>query len=186
MTALYLVRHGRTQWNDEGRYQGQCDPPLNELGQQQAQDLAQALDGVPFQAVYASDLQRARQTAQVLADRRGLPLRLDVRLREIDVGEWAGRLVSDVRAADPETYARWRTAPVGVRIPGGETLAELAARIAAALDDITAAHPDGAVAVFTHGAAIATVRCRARGLGLDQIWGMLLENAAYEVVTWPL
>jgi len=185
MTTLYLVRHGRTDWNDQARYQGQCDPPLNAQGLRQAQELAQALRPVPFAAVYSSDLGRARQTAQALADALGLPLRLDVRLREIDLGEWAGQLVSVIRAADADLFARWRSTPAAVRPPGGETVVELAARIAGALDGIAGAHPAATVAVFTHGAAIAAVRCQVRGIPLDRIWTMLLENAAWEVTEWP-
>jgi broad specificity phosphatase PhoE len=185
MTTLYLVRHGRTDWNDKGRYQGQCDPPLNVLGLAQARELAEALREVPFAAVYSSDLVRARHTAQVLADAIGVPLRVDARLREIGLGEWAGQLVSAIRAGEPALFARWRSAPAAVRPPGGETVAELYARIAAALDDISRAHPGKTVAVFTHGAAIAAVRCQVRGVPLDGIWTMLPENAAWEVVEWP-
>jgi alpha-ribazole phosphatase len=185
MTTLYLIRHGRTDWNDEGRYQGQCDPPLNALGRQQAQELAAALHAVPWTALYSSDLARARQTAQSLGDLTGLPVRLDARLREIDMGQWAGKLFSVVRAGDPELYAQWRTVPVQVRPPGGESLHELAARLAGALHAIAAAHPDETTAVFTHGAAIATVRCLVRGLPLDSVWQMILENASWEVIQWP-
>jgi broad specificity phosphatase PhoE len=185
MTILYLIRHGRTDWNDVGRYQGQSEAPLNALGRQQARELAAALRDVPWTALYSSDLARARQTAQALSDLAGLPVRLDVRLREIDVGRWSGQLFSDVRAADPELYARWRTEPAEVRPPGGESLQELAARMAGALDDIAAAHPDGTVAVFGHGAAIATVRCFLAGRPLNEFWELLPHNATWEVVSWP-
>jgi len=185
MTTLYLVRLGRTAWNDEARYQGQCDPPLNEQGQQQAEEVAQKLSTVTLAAIYSSDLQRARQTAEVLGDRIGLPVRLEPRLREIDMGSWAGQLVSTVRATESALFSRWRSAPVGVRPPGGETVDELAARLAEALDDISRAHPQAAVAVFTHGAAIAAVHCRVHGLPLDHIWELLLDNACWEVAQWP-
>jgi broad specificity phosphatase PhoE len=185
MTALYLVRHGRTDWNDEGRYQGQCDPPLNHLGRQQAREVARGLRDVRLAAIYSSDLRRAQQTAQALGKLTGLPVHLEPRLREIDLGAWAGQLVSTIRTAEPELFARWRGAPASARPPAGETVPELAARIVAVLDDIARTHPDAAVAVFTHGAAIAAVRCLVGGLPLDHIWIMLLENASWEVVQWP-
>ena len=184
MTLLYLVRHGRTAWNDEGRYQGQCDPPLDSLGQQQAQEVAVQLRNLPLTAIYSSDLQRAQQTALALSNLIGLPVRLDPRLREIDMGRWAGQVVATIRTAEPALFARWRSAPLTVRPPAGETVPELAARVAGALDDITRAHPGETVAVFTHGAAIATVRCAAQGLSLDSIWQMLMENASWEVVQY--
>lgn len=185
MTTLYLVRHGRTDWNDEGRYQGQSGPPLNALGRQQAQELAAALRDVPWTALYSSDLARAQQTAQALSDLTGLPLQLDARLREIDVGQWSGKRFQIIRASNPELYAQWQTVPAQVRPPGGESLHELAARLTEVLGDIAAAHPDGTAAVFTHGAAIATVLCLVRGLPLDNFRSMILENASWEVIQWP-
>jgi len=185
VTLLYLIRHGRTDWNDEGRYQGQTDLPLNARGHQQAQELAAALSARPWTALYSSDLARARQTAQALSERTGLPVRLDVRLREIDVGRWSGQLIRVVRDGDPELYARWQAVPSQVCPPGGESLHELTARLAAALDDIAAAHPEGTVAVFTHGAAIATVLCRVRQLPLDGFRSLILDNTSWEVIRWP-
>jgi probable phosphoglycerate mutase len=186
MTTLYLIRHGRTDWNEEGRYQGQCDPPLNTLGRQQAQDAAAALRDVPWTALYSSDLARAQQTAWALSNCTGMPVQLDARLREIDVGQWAGKLSPIVRAHAPELYAQWRTVPEQVRPGGGESLHELAARLAGALDEIAATHPHGTVAIFSHGAAIATIRCLAAGRPLNQFWELLPPNATWEVVRWPV
>ncbi len=186
MTLLYLVRHGRTDWNEEGRYQGHLDPPLNAKGREQARTMVQALRQVPFAAIYSSDLQRARETAEALAAGRNLSVRLDPRLREIDVGEWQGLLFTDIMARDPELFKRWDQAPSTMRLPGGETLAEVEARVWAALDDIAAAYPVETVAVTAHGVVISIVRCRLYGRPLDKIWKMKMENAAWEVVEWPL
>lgn len=185
MTLLYLVRHGRTDWNDAGRLQGQSDPPLNERGRQQAREAAAALEGIPFQVVYSSDLRRARQTAQELVVRTGLPLRFDRRLREIALGEWEGLTVTDIASRWPALWEGWTRCPSRVRPPGGEGLLELEVRIRAALDEIASRH-DGMVAVFTHLLPIALLRCRAAGLSLDRIWEVLPDNATWEVVTWPL
>ena len=185
MTTLYLIRHGRTDWNEEGRYQGQCDPPLNALGQQQAQEAAAALGDVPWTALYSSDLARAQQTAQVLSDLINAPVQLDPRLREIDVGQWAGKPFHIIRSRAPELYAQWRTVPEQVRPGGGESLHELAARLVEALDEIAAAHPDGTTAIFSHGAAIATIRCLVASRPLNEFWELLPHNATWEVVQWP-
>lgn len=186
MTTLYLVRHGRTDWNDAGRYQGQADPPLNAEGRRQARALAQALRHVPFDAIYSSDLARARETAQALAEVTGLRVQLDPRLREIHQGEWEGLLARDIQARYPALWEQWHKAPLTVRLPGGETLQELEARFTAALEDISAVHPGGTVAVFLHKTAIALLRCRLRGLSPNRFWEVIPDNAAWDVVVWPL
>lgn len=186
MTSIYLVRHGRTDWNDEGRWQGQADPPLNVLGRQQALETAQTLRSVHLDAIYSSDLARARQTAQALAELLGIPVQLDARLREINQGEWEGMLAAEIQARYPHVFAQWNSAPQTMRLPGGETLHELETRFTAALDDMTAAHAGGSLAVFTHKLPIAIVRCRLHHLPLAHFWDMIPANAAWELVEWPL
>ena len=129
---------------------------------------------------------RAQQTAQALAEVTGLPVHLDPRLREIHQGEWEGLLASEIRARYPALWEQWHNAPLRVRLPGGETLHELETRFTAALDDISAAHPEGSGAVFLHKIAIALLRCRTRGLSLNRFWEVIPDNATWDVVTWPL
>jgi signal transduction histidine kinase len=100
VTVLLLCRHGRTDWNDLGRYQGQTDVPLNKLGRQQAQALAQLLRSEPIGAVYSSDLSRAADTASEIARFHGLEVRRDARLREINQGRWEGLTVRQIRERD--------------------------------------------------------------------------------------
>ncbi|MBI3763708.1 MAG: histidine phosphatase family protein, partial [Chloroflexi bacterium] len=112
MTRLWLIRHGETDWNVEGRWQGQTDPPLNESGRAQAEALAAQLAGIRIEAIYSSDLQRAHTTARIIARGLGLPVRLDARWREIDQGEWEGLLVTEVAARYPDELAARRSDPV--------------------------------------------------------------------------
>jgi len=184
MTGLYLIRHGRTDWNDSKRFQGHADPPLNDQGRQQGREIAQALQAVPFVAAYSSDLRRARQTAQALVNLTGLPLRFDQRLREIALGEWEGLTLTEIQARYPTLWEQWTHVPSTVRLPGGETLAQVEKRLTAALDDVAALHR-GTVAVFTHGIPVAIVRCRVQGLPLDRYWDVVPENGAWEIVQWP-
>jgi probable phosphoglycerate mutase len=181
MTTLYLVRHGQTLWNVEGRYQGQLDPPLNEKGHQQALATAESLAPLGFEAIYSSDLARARQTAEALADKIGLPIQLDPRLREINQGEWQGVLIDDIRTRWPRKIYGWEHDPWRHHPPGGEHLEALQARLFAAIDEIIARHPQGVVAVFSHKLPIALLKIRYQGLPAEKIWSLLPANGAWEI-----
>jgi alpha-ribazole phosphatase len=185
MTQLYLVRHGQTDWNVEGRYQGQSDLPLNAAGRAQAETLARQLAGVPFVAVYSSDLKRAQETAERLAATLRVKVQLDPRLREINQGEWEGQLVTDIAAQYREAWAERTRDPVNARAPGGESAAEVAARLAEAAGEIARAHPCGPVLMVSHGLALATLICRARGRPLAEAYQAIPENGRPEVIVWP-
>jgi broad specificity phosphatase PhoE len=152
---VLLVRHGETDDNVADRFQGQLDTPLNERGREQSRALARSLAGEGLRALYCSPLSRARATAKIVGAELGLEPVLDDRLMEADVGEWAGLLYTQVDAGYPGAFARWRGADPDFRFPGGESVTEQAARVAAALADI-AAGPLPAL-VVTHGGAIRSV-----------------------------
>ncbi len=184
MTTLYVIRHGQTPWNAEGRYQGQLDPPLTELGQQQARETAAklaALADVSFAAIYSSDLKRAHQTALPLAETLSLPVQTDARLREIHQGAWQGVLIGDIRAKWPDEIAGWESAPWEHQPPGGESLAQLQARIHEVIDALIAQHADETIAVFTHKLPIALLKIRYQGHPPDSLWSLLPANGAWEV-----
>jgi glucosyl-3-phosphoglycerate phosphatase len=143
---LILVRHGESTWNAEERLQGQLDPPLSERGREQARTLTAMLDGVPDERVICSDLVRARETADML----GLcPARFDPRWREIDVGSWAGRTAAEIDAQGDE-LTNWRGGPR--RAPDGEPWEAFHARVAGAIDELTA--EGGPWIVICHGGCI--------------------------------
>lgn len=185
MTQLIVVRHGETDWNRDGRYQGQADPPLNEQGRAQAGMLADELAGESFEAIYSSDLQRAVETARIIARRPGLPVSLDKRLREIDQGEWEGLPVDEIAARYPQLWAGRQHDALHTRPPGGETLSEVAARVWAAADDIARLHPGGRVLIVSHGLALATLLVRARGVPLERAYDYVPGNAQAEEIWWP-
>lgn len=152
---VLLVRHGETDDNAVRRFQGRRETQLNDRGRAQSHALAQRLRGEGLRALYTSPLQRARATARIVGDLLGLEPVVDERLTEVDAGDWAGRLIADVAAADPDAWRRWRAADPGFRIPGGESVAEQAARVAAALADV-ACGPLPAL-VVTHGGSLRTI-----------------------------
>ncbi len=153
MNRLIVWRHGNTDWNAGGRVQGQIDVPLNDLGREQAVDAADLLVRLKPDAIVASDLRRAADTAAALAALTGLPVQYDVRLRERFFGEWQGLTMAEVKAQRPGQHARW-TAGEDTIGSGVETLTDLGERVAEAL--LAAAEkcpPGGTVVVATHGAA---------------------------------
>jgi probable phosphoglycerate mutase len=152
---VLLVRHGETAENASARFQGRLDTQLNHRGREQSRALAQSLRGEGLRALYSSPLRRAHETARIVGAEIGLEPVLDERLVEADAGAWAGRLIADILAGERAEYARWRAADPAFRFPGGESVAEQAQRIAAALADV-AAGPLPAL-VVTHGGTIRAI-----------------------------
>lgn len=153
MTTLLLVRHGETDWNADGRLQGQTDRPLSEFGRRQAKQLADELGDDEIDAIYASDLSRARETAEIVGERLGLTVALDAGLREKDWGTWEG-LTSVER--DRVEFV-------------GETTEAHQERVLAALGRIAERHPGGRVLVVTHGGSMRRVQTTALGMALPVV-----------------
>jgi broad specificity phosphatase PhoE len=134
---ILLARHGQTDFNAPPvRIQGSLDPPLNETGIAQARELAELVAGEGLRALYASDMLRARMTAEIVGERVGLEPVIEPRVRECDWGSWEGRLVEDIAREEPEHWQAWLAAGKLFKFPDGESLTEHMARTTAALDDI--------------------------------------------------
>jgi probable phosphoglycerate mutase len=161
--VILLARHGETDWNNERRWQGHEDRPLNDVGREQARELADTLADRAIDVVYSSDLARAHETALIVADRLGLPVEVDAGLREVDVGDWSGRVHSEIEGVDPEGYRRWQEGGKGWS--GGESYEEMGERVVAAVLRLAARHPGQTLLLVTHGGSIRA--CRATAAGLD-------------------
>ncbi len=174
---LLLVRHGQSTWNSDGRWQGQADPPLSALGEEQARDAAArlvtgGLSGVGFSGVVASDLQRARRTAEILAEALGLQVEVDTDLREIDVGDWCGLTRTEIESRWPGELADWSEGR-SQATPGGETRAHLTERARVALARAAAgASPGDPLLLVSHGALIRNLD-RALGLAPQAIGNLM-------------
>jgi alpha-ribazole phosphatase len=182
MTQLILVRHGRTDWNDAKRLQGHADVPLNAAGRRQARWVARRLAGDVIHAVYSSDLCRARETAELAVAGRGLAVVTEPRLRELDFGRWEGRVYDEIQADFAGHVLAWERDPANVAPPGGETLAELTERVAAALSDILKAHAGQTVLVVAHGGSIQALLCLAYGLAPRRHWQFRVDSASVSVL----
>ncbi len=161
MTTILLARHGETDWNREGRFQGHADPPLNETGRAQATELAAELEGVELTAVYSSPLRRAVETAAVVAAEHGLePVAVDA-LREVDVGSWQGLTRAEIEARFPEQFARWLDYDQGWE--DGESYEAMGRRGVAVLLELAAAHEGERILAVTHGGPIRAAFAFADG-----------------------
>ncbi len=182
-TRLVLIRHGETDWNVEGRYQGQADPPLNERGRIQAHRLIDELRPLGIQVLYSSPLRRAWETAVILAQGLKVPLYLEPRLKEIHQGEWQGMLVEDIRRRYPDLFQRWEQTPWDVRVPGGETLEEVQQRVYEAIDEIVKRHQGQTIGIVTHRLPMALLKVRYQGLDPQQVRQIPIGNTAWEVIS---
>lgn len=167
MTAakVVLLRHGITDWNHSGRFQGQADIPLNDQGRAQAAAAAQALSTIGITTIVSSDLTRAVTTAQELAQACGLPLTTDPRLQEINVGSWVGLDNAEVAEREPDFWTALAQGRDFRRSPTGETGAETAQRVSAAIQEWAQACADGeTLAVVGHGLALRVSMLKLMGL----------------------
>ncbi len=162
MTIFYLIRHGETEWNLTGRWQGYADEPLNDTGRAQAQRLAERLHGagIAFHALYSSDLLRAWETARTVGMAVGLAPQPLLALREINVSAWSGLTGAEVRTRDPEIFARIES---GEDLPrgGGERFADLYRRVVGAVELLSAEHPHASLAIVTHGGPVRAILLHA-------------------------
>ena len=183
VTRLVLWRHGVTDWNEQGIFQGRADIPLNERGLVQVAIAAPELATLHPAAVYVSPLVRALQTAQAYVDITGEQARVDDRLTEIDVGTWVGESLASVKVLDPAAGAEMAAGRDYRRSPTGETMTEVGVRVAACLRDIADQHDGETVLVVSHGGAIRMGIATILGWPYSasvQLAGM--ANAAFSVV----
>jgi broad specificity phosphatase PhoE len=152
VTTILLARHGETDWNREGRFQGWADPPLNAAGRAQARELAERLRETPFDAVYSSDLRRAHETAEIVAAPHDVPVITDPGLREIDVGSWSGLTRGEIDERFP-----------GAEHHDGESREDHLARVLAAAERIARAHVGERILIVSHGGSLRALRRHAIG-----------------------
>lgn len=185
---ILLIRHGETEWNRMRRMQGHIDIPLNDAGQRQAQALVAALVAERPQAIYASDLQRARATAQPAADALDLPLTLDPALRERCFGAFEGLMYDEIRTRYPEAFARMQARDPHAQFPAGErkaeTLDDFYRRAVGAVARLARRHAGERLAIVTHGGVLDCLYREATGKPLDAERDFGILNAAINRLQW--
>ncbi len=180
---LLLVRHGESQWNIEGRYQGWLNPPLSELGFRQAQAVAGCLAAVERPGrVVSSPQERAKGTAQAIARACGASLIPDRRLMEISHGAWEGLLRSEVAQRWPDLLAQWQSDPQAVRFPQGESLEDVRIRWQSFLTDLDASGEP--LVVVTHDIIIRLASIQAQAASMDAFFTLKADNGGITELQW--
>jgi broad specificity phosphatase PhoE len=183
-TWVYLIRHGEVVGATEGRFFGHTDVPLSATGVRQAEALAHALGPEPIEAVYASDLERARASAAPLARSRGLDPVLVPPLREVAMGRWENLTFREIREREPDRLTTWLADPVRHPFPEGENLEDLRARIMPAVTGILARHAGRRVAIVAHGGSNRVILAEALGLPLGNALRLAQDYACVSVVEY--
>lgn len=179
---LIMVRHGETVWNAEGRSQGFSDIELSETGRQQAELLAKSLANESLEAIYASDLQRALNTARAIARHHPLEVIADPDLRELDQGILEGLTSQELRENHGDYLRLWSASPATATMPGGESMAELQDRAWRAIRRLVDRHPEGTVVAVSHNLAILSILCKVLNLDLNDFRRLKQDVAAKSIV----
>jgi len=180
---LYLVRHGETDWNSQRRYQGQSDIPLNRTGILQARKIASRLSKEKIDAIYSSDLSRARETAERIAQPHNLKVTSDARWRELSFGDWEGLTYPEIQAKAPDELALWESDFTGYAPSHGETLTQLTARVLSAFDELRALHEEKTVLIVSHGGPLQIMLCHALGVDFQRHWQFPISQTALSVLS---
>jgi probable phosphoglycerate mutase len=172
---IWIARHGETDWNRDGRYQGQLESALTDRGRAQAASLAAALRNSGARRVISSPLSRCVQTAQPVADALGVPIETDPLLLEIAHGTWEGRLREEVEREDPQQFAAWRNAPESVHFAGGERLDDVAQRWNAFSSTLS----ETPTIVVTHDVLVRLAILIAQRRPLSELWSPRVVNGGF-------
>ena len=178
MVTIILIRHGETDWNAEQVFRGKIDVPLNKLGLAQAGAVKEALAEIKIDALYASPLARALDTARVLAEKRNLEIKVEEGLSDVDFGLWQGVPKGKVKEDYPDLYNTWLTDPHLVTFPRGETLLKVQKRSMAALERAIETSPGKTVAIVSHRVVIKVILCSVLGLDLSRFWHVKQDTCA--------
>ncbi len=186
---LLLVRHGETNWNRDGRFQGQIDIPLNENGHKQAAQAGEFLKAVEIDEAVTSSMLRPKETAEgILKHHADVALKTTEDLWEISHGEWEGKLESEIEAGYPGLLAEWQSKPEAVQMPGGENLDDVYGRAKKGWGDIVAAYSGSdtpkTVLVVAHDAINKAILCQVLGLGPEKFWQFKQGNGAVSVIDY--
>lgn len=183
MTKIFLIRHGKTEWNNGGRYQGHSDIALSEEGKSQAKKLSIFLKetDIHLQAIYASDLIRAYETAEIVAIPHSIKVENHPGLREINFGKWEGLTFKEIKEQYSDLAQKWLVSPEELKIPEGESFNNVQIRAINALNEIIKIHEGQNIAIVSHGGTIRAIICKLMEIPLQKMWHFKLDNTALSI-----
>jgi broad specificity phosphatase PhoE len=181
-TLIYLLRHGEIVLAETRRFIGHLDVPLSPDGEAQCAAQARRLAGTPLEAIYSSDLERARRSGEIIGAPHGLSPEPLSALREMAMGRWEGLTADEIRAREPEAFADWMSRIGEFPFPEGESVSDLVARAGAAFDRIVASAPRRAIAIVAHGGTNRALLCRALGLPWSRLLALGQDYGALSVL----
>lgn len=184
MTKFILVRHGQTEWNLSGRYQGQSDIELSPVGLKQAEILAEHFPVDKIDAIYSSDLKRAFVTAEKVGKKYKCPVIKEPAFREICFGDWEGLTYEQITKKWPYALADFFQRPDILDIPNGESFLNVQKRAVNKIKELAVSHKDETLAVFAHGAIIRTVLAAAVNSPLRYLWSFRQDNTAVNIIIY--
>ena len=184
MVKVVFIRHGQTEWNVSGRYQGQSDVALSKEGIAQAEKLAEHFPVASVDAVYSSDLMRARVTADKVAEKFGLPVQTEPAFRELNFGDWEGLTYEQITASWADAMTNFLRHPDILQIPHGESFPEVRQRAMKRLRELLAEHEGHVIAVVAHGAVLRTMLTEALHMPLQYLWSIRQFNTAVNIVRY--
>ena len=181
-TLIYLLRHGEVVLAGTRRFIGHLDVPLSPDGEAQCAAQARRLRGVRLDALYSSDLERARRSGEIIGAPHGLAPRTTPALREVAMGRWEGLTAAEIQAREPDVFREWMSRVGEFPFPEGESVADLVARAGAAFDTIVSGGRDRSIAIVAHGGTNRALLCRALGLPLGRLLAFGQDYGALTVL----
>ena len=178
MTCIYLVRHGTTDWNQGEIFRGRLDVKLNETGRAEARALAPYFQNVKLSGIFSSPLSRAKETAQAIADAKGLEVTPDSAFVDLDLGSWQGLSVQRVKEEYPDLYRLWIERPQDVTFPGGETLAQARVRAWEGFLRLFQQYEEKTILIVSHRVITKLLICTVLGIGESHFWQIKQEATA--------
>lgn len=184
MVKLILIRHGQTEWNTTGKFQGWTDVFLSETGKKQIKKLAENFPVDHIDLLYSSDLKRAVDTAKTFSDYFGCKIQLEPAFREVCFGDWEGLTYREINEEWSHECSMFYTSPDCLKIPNGETFSEVQERAFGKIENIVSMHNDKTIVVISHGAVIRTVIAKILHMPLNFLWSIRQDNASFNTIIY--